>query len=275
MGFQTIVHGRISLKGNFEKSRQYIRNLGDDNQYPCIRAEMFGLGATESPYYYDNPVISFGASYKEVEDQWETFLLKFENILRNIEFETAKIQLETEILGTYNFFWKSKTDTDQFEEKEKLIETDDWYFGYGHRHAYGILEEPLTESHIYRLFHFNYPVGNSKKYDLYWEELKIGTVTETDWDMRSFGTIVYAFDYLAEPSENPHLSEFIKAAIQASNYLMEGDEENYHKISIEEEKRYLDLIEDANWYLVNSKNETIKILCPLFHDNNTITWQED
>ena len=84
---------------------------------------MFSLGATESPYYYENPIISFGASYKEVEHEWEFFILKFENILRNIEFETAKTQLETEILGTYNFFWKSKTGTDTYEKKEKLIET--------------------------------------------------------------------------------------------------------------------------------------------------------
>jgi hypothetical protein len=35
-------------------------------------------------------------------------MIKFENVLRNIEFDTAKIQMETEYYGTYNFFWKSK-----------------------------------------------------------------------------------------------------------------------------------------------------------------------
>lgn len=274
MGFQTIVHGRISLKGNFEKSRQYIRNLGDDKEYPWIRAEMFSWGAGESPYYYENPVISFGASYKQVEDEWENFILKFENILRNIEFETAKIQLETEILGTYNFFWKSKTGPDTYQKNEKLIETAEWYFGYGHRHAYGILEEPLTESQTYRLFHFNYPVGNFKKYDLYWKNIKIGILTETNWDMRSSGNITYTWDYLAEASEHPRLSGLIKSSITASNYLDEGEEENDQKISLEEEKQYMDLITDANWYLLNNSGETIKILCPVFQDNNKITWQE-
>lgn len=114
-----------------------------------------------------------------------------------------------------------------------------------------------------------------KKFDLYWEALKIGTVTETNWDMRSSGNIVYTFDYLAEASENPRISEFIKSSITASNYLDEGDEENYQKISLEEEKLYMDLITDTNWYLINAKEETIKILCPIFHDNNEITWQEE
>lgn len=111
--------------------------------------------------------------------------------------------------------------------------------------------------------------------ELFYKDIKIGTVTETNWDMRSSGTIVYAFDYLAEPSEHPRLAGLIKSSIQYSNYLEEGDEENCDKISEEEEMLYLDLIEDANWYLVNAKGATIKILCPIFHDNNEITWQKD
>lgn len=62
-----------------------------------------------------------------------------------------------------------------------------------------------------------------KKYGLYWKEVKIGNLTETNWDMRSFGHIVY----LAEFQTNAHLSDFVKSSINASNYLNEGDEENY------------------------------------------------
>lgn len=275
MGFQTIVHGHICLKGNFENSRHYIRSLGEDNQYPCIRAEMFSLGASESPYYYKNPIISFGASYKQVEHEWEFFILKFENILRNIEFETAKIQLETEILGTYNFFWMSKTGTDKFEEKEKLIETDEWYFGYGHRHRFGILEEPLTESHIYRLFYFNYPVGNFKKYDLYWKDIKIGILTETGWDMRSSGNITYTFDYMAEFPENVRLADSIKHSIKTYSYFEREDEENYLKMCEQEEAEYMDIVDSSDWRIVDSEGKSIKILCPIFLGNHRITWQKE
>lgn len=275
MGFQTIVHGRISLKGNFEKSRHYIRSLGEDNQYPCISTEMFSLGTTESPYYYENPIISFGASYKQVEHEWEIFLLKFENILRNIEFETAKIQLETEILGTYNFFWKSKTGTDIYEKKEQLIETAEWYFGYGHRHAYGILEEPLTESHTYRLFHFNYPVGNFKKYDLYWKDIKIGILTETGWNIRSSGNITYTFDYRAEFPENVRLANSIKHSIKTFNYFEREDKENYFKMCEQEEAECMDFVDSTDWRIVDSEGKSIKILPPIFLGNNRITWQKE
>lgn len=114
MGFQTIVHGRITLKGDYAKSRQYIKGL-NDKEYPWLRAELFSTGATESPYYYEQPVIAFAADYKEVEYDWNDFTLKFEHLLRNIEFDSARIQMETEIYGTYNFFWKSKTGSTTYE----------------------------------------------------------------------------------------------------------------------------------------------------------------
>lgn len=157
MGVQTIIHGRISLKGNFEKSRQFIKSLCNDEKYPWIRTEMFSLGSSERPYFYDEPIIGFASSYKGLEDDWTSFIIKFENVLNNIEFDTAKIQMETEFYGTYNFFWKSKTNTDKFEEKEKLIETNKWYFGYGYRCRWGLLDEELKEKHVFSI-DFDYPI---------------------------------------------------------------------------------------------------------------------
>lgn len=163
MGFQTIVHGRITLKGDYEKSRQYLKSL-NDKEYPWLRAELFSTGATESPYYYEQPVIAFAADYKEVEYDWSDFILKFEHLLRNIEFDSARIQMETEILGTYNFFWKSKTGWTTYEEAEKMIETEEWFFGFGHRNYWGYLTEPLTEAHIFSI-DFSYPVKRPDEQD--------------------------------------------------------------------------------------------------------------
>ncbi len=157
MGVQTIVHGRISLKGDFEKSRQFIKSLSNDDKYPWIRTEMFSLGANERPYFYDEPIIGFAANYKGLESDLTSFIIKFENVLSKIEFDTAKIQMETEFYGAYNFFWKSKTNTEKFEEKEKLIETNDWYFGFGYRCRWGLLDEELKDKHIFSM-DFEYPI---------------------------------------------------------------------------------------------------------------------
>jgi hypothetical protein len=162
MGQQTIVHGRIILNGNFEKSKEFIRGLGNDDKYPWIRTEMFSAGTNESPYYYEKPVIAFAASYKDLQYDFTSFIIKFENVLRNLEFDTAKIQMETEFYGTYNFFWKSRSNTDKFEAKEQLIETNEWYFGYGYRCRWGLLDEELKEKHVFAI-DFEYPVKFDSK----------------------------------------------------------------------------------------------------------------
>jgi hypothetical protein len=163
MGVQTIVHGRIELTGDFESTRDYIKSLSNDDKYPWIRTEMFSLGASERPYYYVEPIIGFAADYKGLEYNWTSFIIKFENILRSIPFDTAKIQMETEFVGTYNFFWKSKTDrSKEFEENENLIETKDWFFGYGYRSRWGLLDEELEERHVFNI-DFDYPIKFDEK----------------------------------------------------------------------------------------------------------------
>ncbi len=121
---------------------------------------MFGLGISEHSYYED-PVITFGATYKQIEYHWKEFIITFENILKQLHFDTAKIQLETEILGTYNFFWKSKRNStvkENFDEKDKMIETELWFFGFGNRDRWGLLESELLPSEIFKIDHFKYPV---------------------------------------------------------------------------------------------------------------------
>ncbi len=113
-----------------------------------------------------------------------------------------------------------------------------------------------------------------RKFELYWKEINIGSLSETYWDMRSSGDIIFKFDYLAESPEDVRLADLIKHSIMASNYLEEGDEENYNRMC-EIETKYLDLIESSDWKLLNEKGETVKILCPIFHDNNEVTWQID
>jgi hypothetical protein len=113
-----------------------------------------------------------------------------------------------------------------------------------------------------------------KKYELYWKGIDIGSLTETNWDMRSSGDIKFKFDFLVASPDNQLLADYIKHSVKASNYLEEGDEDNYNRLC-DEESKYLGLINSSDWRLVNDKGETVKILCPIFHDNNEITWQID
>jgi hypothetical protein len=110
-----------------------------------------------------------------------------------------------------------------------------------------------------------------KVFELYWKDIHIGSVNETNWDMRSSGDIVYHFDF---QNNGTSLGSFIKHSIKASDYMDEGDEENYNKMC-DEESKFLDIINSPDWFIKDKHGERTKILCPMFHDNNETTWQTD
>jgi len=117
-----------------------------------------------------------------------------------------------------------------------------------------------------------------KKLELYWRDLNIGSIVETNWDMRSSGNISFKFDYLAELSESKHLAEYIKFSIKDSILLGEGvQDDDLIFAQAEEEKKFLDLIVDTatDWYILNEKGEKSIILCPIFHEDDQITWMKD
>ncbi|MBJ2126803.1 hypothetical protein [Flavobacterium sp. IB48] len=117
-----------------------------------------------------------------------------------------------------------------------------------------------------------------KKLELYWKDFNIGSIVETNWDMRSSGNISFKFDYLAELSENKHLADFIKFSIKDSILLDEGvQDDDLIFAQAEEEKKFLDLIVDTttDWYILDEKGEKSIILCPIFHEDDQITWMKD
>jgi hypothetical protein len=226
MGQQTIIHGRISLKGDFEKSREFIRSLNNDDTYPWIRTEMFNVGASERPYYYEQPIIAFAADYKNLEYDFTSFIIKFENVLKNIEFDTAKIQMETEFYGTYNFFWKSRSGTEKFEEKEQLIETGDWYFGYGYRCRWGLLDIELKEEHVFAI-DFAYPVKFDpktlaeftkavKEADINQEVYIMDRVKNLDklYPILIYGSVIRMFNFGFEPGKGYWIKKLKEIEIQ-------------------------------------------------------------
>ena len=113
-----------------------------------------------------------------------------------------------------------------------------------------------------------------KNYELFLKDIHIGTVTETNWDMRSAGDINYHFNYL-DPSSR--LAAFIRLSIRESQCFEDGLEEGeeFKAICKEVEEHFMDFVDSEDWYLLNEKQEKTPILCPIFHINNEIVWQID
>ncbi|SHG40579.1 hypothetical protein SAMN04488109_0094 [Chryseolinea serpens] len=157
MGEISIVSGIILVRDvrSFETA---IENMDADENHPWIRPEMFNLGSTESPYFYEYPIASFAATYKNVEGgtALSEFVLKFEYLLETIDFDFVRIRLDTEFLRDFEFFWGRKSGEErEFFKREDLIECEKWFFGYGFRHMFGGL---MSEAQPDVPYDFVYPV---------------------------------------------------------------------------------------------------------------------
>jgi hypothetical protein len=155
MGSISIVHGIIIVE-DINLYKAVVNSLNVDENYPWIRPEMWNLCGEERPYYYENPIATFGATYKNLDGgvSWSEFILKFENILSQIKFDFARVRLETEFMGDYEFFWGAKKNLEiEFYPKD-LIECNKWFFGYGRRHMFGGLSEEKPSLP----FEFKYPI---------------------------------------------------------------------------------------------------------------------
>lgn len=162
MGMQSIIHGRIVLGIAHKEAVEVIKSLKEDDKYPWIRPNMFSIGEIESPFYYDDPVIAFAATYKYYD--WTSFLIKLECILMKLNFISVKMQLESEFMGHFNFYWKSKEYKTKYDKNQQMIETDKWFFGVGHRDMWGYLREDLDNSEDpIQPIEFTYPIEFDKK----------------------------------------------------------------------------------------------------------------
>jgi hypothetical protein len=151
----TSIYGYIKIDRNYYETVEFLKNLDKDNEYPFINTNMFSFGDYEIPYFYEDLMLGFAATYKyfglDLED-WNLFILKFENILRNINFKNAQLHIESAV-GDYTLFWRKEGSSLMGEENDKkfiedfkLFKTTEWYFGFGRRSAYtGYLLQKIEE----------------------------------------------------------------------------------------------------------------------------------
>lgn len=118
-----------------ESGNEFFKNYIDKN-HPLLPIEAFNLQLLNSEHYRYNPILTFGRTYKYLDGgyEWKQLILKFENILMNLNFDNAKMYLETEFLGNYEFFWK-KIPANEKGQK--------FFFGTGRFSMFGNrIEEP-------------------------------------------------------------------------------------------------------------------------------------
>ena len=166
--------------------------LPTEDCHPWLKKEMFNLSYLDSKYFFEQHALGFSATYKNLEggNDLEMFILNIESVLSKLDFETAKIQLETEMMGTFDFFWLSKKEDRKIEEKEMLVENKSWFFGMGHRNKWGHLLHEL-KAPVFPV-DFNYPIkfktNVRETFNLFLEEIN-------DFGV---GSVIYLQGYMTE-----------------------------------------------------------------------------
>ena len=126
MGYRSIVYGRIiGSRFNYgynaglnndpllyhKLNRLTIDLLPEEDDFPQLTRQMFNLpGLDFKDGLYKNQIIVFGASYKEIEDSWIDWIVKFEHLLKALYWDEVVVHLETECRGDRTYQWKNNND---------------------------------------------------------------------------------------------------------------------------------------------------------------------
>jgi hypothetical protein len=119
MGFESIIYGRIDgptwRPHDYRKlqrlNREVIDALPETDDWPFLTRSMFAVPGEEPEQgTYRSQVIHFGASLKEVEQDWEAWLAKFEALLSRLYWYSAKLHLEAEHGGDHQYEWLIEQD---------------------------------------------------------------------------------------------------------------------------------------------------------------------
>ncbi len=111
MSNETILYGYIEvpfLPGDdveraIELNWEAINNLPVEGEWPWLIKGMFSLAPDRVGY--KGRLFHFAAAMKGVDEVWEEWLEKFENLLRKMFWIVAEIKLNTEYCGDHTYSW--------------------------------------------------------------------------------------------------------------------------------------------------------------------------
>jgi hypothetical protein len=120
MGMATRLYGCIEEYGSLNEKKQIevcshnekiISALPDSDAWPPLSKNMFAIthsGPTNAGpnYAYTGRIIHFGANFKSVENEWNEWKEKFEELLKNLLWLSANVHFQTEYSDLQTFKWR-------------------------------------------------------------------------------------------------------------------------------------------------------------------------
>ena len=147
MGSQTVVYGFIEGRQNYldhinpERSALYadwnksvILALPSTDEPPYLVKEMFAISEyNQVSLQYGFQIIHFGASYKNLEDEWPLWLAKFEQLLRQLHWGQAVVRIESDSVGSHEYRWRAQAADRNSSATGLRTPVTEWEFKGGSR----------------------------------------------------------------------------------------------------------------------------------------------
>ncbi len=116
MDYESLVYGCIidNCDGDTQRiktNREAMLALPSAQEWPFLSQEMFSL--PDSNVINFSQVLHFGASYRGIEYEWQSWISHFEALLRKMYWVSAKVHLDTVISGNHTFIWETEADFHQ------------------------------------------------------------------------------------------------------------------------------------------------------------------
>ena len=117
MEFESFVYGcivdtRRKDPVRRQTNRAAMQSLPTSDDWQFLAREMFSLPEIkqldEGPI--NNEVVHFGASYRGIEYEWQSWIAQFEQLLGKMYWVSATVHLQTAYNGTHTFVWQAEGD---------------------------------------------------------------------------------------------------------------------------------------------------------------------
>lgn len=115
MGMTTVLYGYIYAPGQAAAmNAACIAALQDDDRIICLTPDLFALPNLMENHSYNDQLITFGTLYKNlgIAVQWPKWRVKFEALLRTMSWDSARVYLDVEGEGRYEYTWTGHRDDD-------------------------------------------------------------------------------------------------------------------------------------------------------------------
>lgn len=147
MGHISVVYGiivgeRWHIKDTYRLHRlnvQVIETLPESDDWPFLTRDMFSIALAGSPdafvqgIYRAQP-IHFGATFKEIEWNWDEWLVKFEALLLRLYWNEVYLHLRTQgTVGDYDYVYSALNTSERFHSNEPPLPVNMWEFTGGQR----------------------------------------------------------------------------------------------------------------------------------------------